>query len=100
MSLEVFQACVAGYSDRIFDQQLLCLQTGHWAGYYSNPKIKRPKPLKQVMKLFLKDREEATKKARSSTVRKPDVRVATFLETERQFNERAKKQTPIKNTIK
>lgn len=87
MSLPMFNACVAGYSEHIFDLQLLTVHTGFWAGYYSNSK--KPKKLGAVLKSIIKNKESASKKPSQCHV--PDVDVEAFLEQERRFKERAEK---------
>lgn len=77
MSLEVFQACTRGYSDRLFDQQLIAVQQGYWAGYYN--RSKKPKSLKQIFEKLVKGRN-----AKTSNV-KPDIDVEAFLKTEAKF---------------
>lgn len=79
MSLDVFQAVVKGYSDRLFDLQLLSVHTGHWAGYFN--RSKRPKSLKNILKTVLNSRKKAPKSPHSSS-----VDVDAFLEQERMFN--------------
>lgn len=34
MSADTFDACVAGYTSRLRDQQILAVQCGYWSGYY------------------------------------------------------------------
>ena len=82
MSLDVFQACARGYADHIFDLQLVGVQQGYWAGYYSS--AKKPKPLKYIMDKLFKARRKGEHDAQ--TVEKPDVDVDAFLAMEAQFN--------------
>lgn len=82
MSLDVFQACARGYADHIFDLQLVGVQQGYWAGYYSS--AKKPKPLKYVIDKLFKARRKGEHS--SQTVEKPDVDVDAFLAMEAQFN--------------
>lgn len=75
MSLDVFMACVQGYSDRLIDQQQLAVYTGFWSGYYASPG-KRKKPLKSVIEMIDKTRQqEKVKKA-------PELDIETFLKRE------------------
>ena len=83
MSLEVFQAYVLGYSDRLFDQQILAVQAGYWAGYYS--RAKHPKSIKTILTTMLRKRTQAEKKIRTPA---PDVDVEAFLAMEQKFKER------------
>ena len=82
MSLDVFQACARGYADHMFDLQLVGVQQGYWAGYYSS--AKKPKPLKYVIDKLFKARRKGERD--SQTVEKPDVDVDAFLAMEAQFN--------------
>ena len=82
MSLDVFQACARGYADHMFDLQLVGVQQGYWAGYYSS--AKKPKPLKYVIDKLFKARRKGEHV--SQTVEKPDVDVDAFLAMEAQFN--------------
>lgn len=82
MSLDVFQACARGYADHIFDLQLVGVQQGYWAGYYSS--AKKPKPLKYVIDKLFKARRKGEHV--SQTVEKTDVDVDAFLAMEAQFN--------------
>lgn len=83
MSLEHFQAYVLGYSDRLFDQQILAVQAGYWAGYYS--KAKRPKNIKNILTSMLRKRAQSEQKIKTPA---PDVDVEAFLAMEQKFKER------------
>lgn len=87
MSLDVFRAVVAGYADRLIDEQILAVQTGYWTSYYSN--TKHPKPLKKVTEDILKRSKEAAKRS-TGNVPKPEVDVDAFLEKEARFKRRLK----------
>ena len=82
MSLDVFKACARGYADHMFDLQLVGVQQGYWAGYYSS--AKKPKPLKYVIDKLFKARRKG--ECSSQMVEKPDVDVDAFLAMEAQFN--------------
>lgn len=82
LSLEVFQACVKGYADHMFDLQLTGVQQGYWAGYYSS--AKKPKPLKYIIDKLFKSHQKSEHNAQ--LVEKPDVDVDAFLAMEAQFN--------------
>lgn len=84
MSLDVFQACVKGYTDHIFDMQLVGVQQGYWAGYYSS--AKKPKPLKTIIDKLFKAHVRGVQ--HSQATEKPDVDVDAFLAMEAQFNAR------------
>lgn len=76
MSLDVLKAVIQGYSDHIFDLQLLAAHQGYWAGYYN--RAKRPKNLGAVLKKMLKVKEQSEHKQ----TRVDDVDVETFLARE------------------
>lgn len=79
----MLKACVDGYSDSLFDQQILSVQAGYWAGYYN--RMKKPKPIKSVIDSLVrnKSRQDA-----SGRVTAPEVDVDAFLEQEAQFQKR------------
>lgn len=85
MSLEMLQACVQGYQERLLDQQFLCVHAGFWAGYYSNSK--KPKPLKTVLTKLA----HAARAVKKHVDEDPDVEA--FLAQEKVFQERLSKQT-------
>ena len=84
MSLDVFEAFVSGYSDRLLDSQLLAVQSGYWAAYYTNSK--HPKPLKQILESMVM-KHVCTLKP-SSSAPKPDVDVEAFLAQEERFKKK------------
>lgn len=90
MNLACFQACVAGYSDRLFDYQLLAVHAGYWSGYYTG--ARKPKSLASVLdKLWrehLKSRNSKGKKRRRAT----DVDVEAFKRMEQQFQQKLAQQ--------
>ena len=78
MSLDVFKAVVRGYSDHIFDLQILSVHQGYWAGYYS--RAKKPKSLDTILKKLLKAKsKDHIKKSQKKAT---DVDVDTFLKRE------------------
>lgn len=83
MSLDAFRACSRGYSARMFDMQILGVQQGYWAGYYS--RTKKPKSVKSIVDKMVRE------KGRSTKQEKPDVDVEAFLKMEEQFNKRLNK---------
>lgn len=80
MSLEVLQAYVSGYTDHLFDMQVLAVQSGYWAGYYGN--AKHPKNPKDILAKMARKREHQPGKPA------PDVDVEAYLATEQRFKER------------
>ena len=88
MSLDVFKACTKGYTDRLFDLQLLGVQQGYWAGYYN--RAKKPKSVKSILQKLMSSRkvQESTNSKKND---RPDVDVDTFLAMEQQFNSRLNK---------
>lgn len=85
MSLEVFKACLRGYSDMLFDRQILGVQQGYWAGYYG--RAKKPKSVKSILQKLMKIHKE---KPVTKNTEKPEVDVDAFLAMEQQFNARRK----------
>ena len=83
MSLDVFRACSRGYSAHMFDMQILGVQQGYWAGYYS--RTKKPKSVKSIVDRMVREKSRSTKQE------KPDVDVEAFLKMEEQFNKRLNK---------
>ena len=83
MSLEVFNAYVAGYSDRLLDQQILAMQTGHWAAYFVGSK--HPKSPKNLAEIMCKQHTSRDAKRSTTHVDRPEVDVDTYLEREARF---------------
>lgn len=86
MPLDVFRACSRGYSNRMFDMQILGVQQGYWAGYYT--RSKKPKQVKTIIDKMVRSRD---KPDRPTNTAKPDVDVEAFLKIEEQFNKRLNK---------
>ena len=82
MSMDIFKAYIQGYSDRLFDQQILSVQSGYWAAYYSN--AKHPKPLKKLIDEMTRKKNKIEQK-KSKNVIKPEVNVDAFLAQEERF---------------
>ena len=82
MSMDMFKAYIQGYSDRLFDQQILSVQSGYWAAYYSN--AKHPKPLKTLIAEMTRKKNK-TEQKKSKNVVKPEVDVSAFLAQEERF---------------
>ena len=79
----MFNAYVDGYSDRLFDQQIIAVQAGYWAGYYN--KAKHPKNIKTILTTMLRKRQNAEKKVKAPA---PEVDVEAFLAMEQRFKEK------------
>lgn len=80
MSLDMFQAYVNGYTDHMFDAQLMTVHTGFWAGYYSNSK--HPRSVKDIMASLQRKRD----RARKTGVHADTVDVDAFLAMEEKFH--------------
>ena len=78
MSLDVFNAVIRGYTDHIFDLQLVAIHQGYWAGYYG--RARKPKGLDIILKKMLKSKSKDTQKKSQSKVTEVDVE--TFLQRE------------------
>lgn len=86
MSLDVFQAVVAGYGDALLDQQILAVQSGYWSAYYAG--VKHPKPVSKVAEEMINKHQKMERDAKKISTPKPDVDVAAFLEMEAAFQSR------------
>ena len=85
MSLDVFQAVVRGYSDRLLDMQILSMQSGYWAAYYVMSKHpKMPKDVAAGMLRAHKKSEDRQQNVAVSTPA-PAVDVDSFLAREARF---------------
>ena len=80
MSLDVFKAVVKGYSDHIFDLQLVAVHQGYWSGYYN--RAKKPKNLETILKKLFKAKEKNEDKPHGQK-KTEDVDVEKFLAMER-----------------
>ena len=89
MSLDVFNACIKGYSNRLFDLQIVSVQTGYWAGYFT--RAKKPKSLKSILNSMVKAKSKEDKSSDKS-IKAPEVDVDAFLAMEKRFQERRLKQ--------
>ena len=89
MSLDVFNACIKGYSNRLFDLQIISVQTGYWAGYFT--RAKKPKSLKSILNSMVKAKSKEDKSSDKS-IKAPEVDVDAFLAMEQRFQERRLKQ--------
>lgn len=86
MSLEMFQSCAKGYLDRMFDLQLLGIQQGYWAGYFT--RSKKPKSIKSIVEKMVKAKTKRDADPKSIKTAKPEVDVETFQEMEARFQKR------------
>ena len=80
MSLDTLNACIEGYQDRLFDNQLLAVHNGFWSGYYTNSK--RPKQLSTILDSLLKAKNKKFKK------HSDEVDVDEFLRREAEFQKK------------
>jgi hypothetical protein len=80
MSLDMFRAVVQGYSDHIFDLQLVSVHQGYWSGYYN--RAKKPKSLETVIKKLFKAKEKGDKDKKPQQKKVEDVDVESFLAME------------------
>lgn len=83
MSLDVLQACVRGYSNRLLDQQIVAVQTGHWTAYYLG--TKRPKSMQDLAKMLYNNHKKQSESSSRVRVARPDVDVDAFLQQEALF---------------
>ena len=79
MSLDVFKAVIQGYSDHIFDLQLVAVHQGYWSGYYN--RAKKPKNLESIIKKLFKTKEKSDAKPYKQK-KVEDVDVEAFLAME------------------
>ena len=80
MSLDVFKAVIKGYSDHIFDLQVVAMHQGYWSGYYN--RAKKPKSLDSVLKKMFKAKEKDNGKPHKQK-KVEEVDVEGFLAKER-----------------
>lgn len=90
MSLDVFIAYTKGYADRLLDQQILAMQTGHWAAYFVGSK--HPKSPKELAKTMQMAHAKQDAKISNPSAPRPDVDVEGFLEMEAKFKSKMKQQ--------
>lgn len=77
----MFRAVIDGYTDHMFDLQVLSVHQGYWAGYYG--RAKKPKSIKSILDKMFRAREKSSKKSKSNEQQKaPDVDVEAFLAME------------------
>lgn len=80
MSLDMFKAVVKGYSDHVFDLQLIAVHQGYWSGYYN--RSKKPKNLGTILKKMFNAKEK-TEESPCKQKKVEDVDVESFLAKER-----------------
>ena len=68
-TLDVFNALVKGYNDRIIDFQALTAQIGYWSAYYQS---KRPKKLDTIVSQILKNK--LTKSSEPTITTESDIK--------------------------
>lgn len=90
MSLDVFIAYTKGYADRLLDQQILAMQTGHWAAYFVGSK--HPKSPKELAKTMQMAHAKQDAKISNPSAPRPDADVEGFLEMEAKFKSKMKQQ--------
>lgn len=90
MQLDMFNAYVMGYSDQLLDQQILAMQTGHWAAYFVGSK--HPKSTKELAEKMLKDHLKQDAKFKNPSAPRPDVDVEAYLEQEARFKAKMEQQ--------
>ena len=90
MSLDVFTAYTKGYADRLLDQQILAMQTGHWAAYFVGSK--HPKSPKELAKSMQMAHAKQDAKTQNPSAPRPDVDVENFLEMEARFKAKMEQQ--------
>lgn len=83
--MDMFRAVMQGYSDRLFDLQLLGVQQGYWSGYYG--RAKKPKQPSGILRKMYRERQHSAKPGKRNV---PDVDVEAFKATEQQFWSRMK----------
>lgn len=88
MSLDMVQAVISGYSDRILDQQILAVQSGYWSAYYMGSK--HPKPVFTIVEDMVKRHNQ--KDVKTTSAPRPDVDVDAYLAMEAQFKARLEQQ--------
>lgn len=88
MSLDMVQAVINGYGDRMLDNQIIALQSGYWSAYYSG--AKHPKPLHKIAEDMVNRHQKQDAKKLSAP--KPDVDVDAFMAMEAQFKARMEQQ--------
>lgn len=90
MSLDVFTAYTKGYADRLLDQQILAMQTGHWAAYFVGSK--HPKSPKELAKSMQMAHAKQDANTQNPSAPRPDVDVEGFLAMEAKFRAKMEQQ--------
>ena len=84
MSVDTYDACVEGYKDKLFDQQILAIQQGFWTGYYMGSK--HPKSPDAIATSMIKDRDRDS--SATTQPKATEVDVEAFLQREAEFHRR------------
>lgn len=81
MNIDMLQAYVEGYQERLFDEKCLAVQQGYWAGYFRS---KRPRPLGDVLSKLDQEHQKMVKNKhkKGKNVPKPEVDMDRFLRLE------------------
>lgn len=79
----MFNAVVDGYTDRLLDERILAMQTGHWAAYFVGSK--HPKSPKELSESMRKQHVQSGAQRSALHVERPEVDVETYLERESRF---------------
>lgn len=90
MSLDVFNAYTKGYADRLLDQQIIAMQTGHWAAYFVGSK--HPKSPSELAKNMQRAHAKQDANTKNPSAPRPDVDVEGFLEKEAKFKAKMEQQ--------
>lgn len=78
MSLDMLRAVIQGYTDHIFDLEVVAVYQGYWSGYYN--RAKKPKPTKTIIEKMFRTKERNDQKSKQTQVEEVDVE--TFLARE------------------
>lgn len=78
MSLDMLRAVISGYTDHIFDLEIVAVYQGYWSGYYN--RAKKPKPTKSIIEKMFRTKERNSKTSKQQKAEEVDVE--TFLARE------------------
>lgn len=78
MSLDMLRAVIRGYTDHIFDLEIVAVYQGYWSGYYS--RAKKPKTTKTIIEKMFRSKEKNSKTSKQTPAEEVDVE--TFLARE------------------
>lgn len=85
----MLKAVIEGYEEHLFDLKCISVHVGYWCGYYNN--TKHASSLKDVLRK-LYNAHKKPKRSSKVEVARPDVDVEAFLERERRFREKLRKE--------